>query len=245
VADDLAQLGRMDGDRIEVVYNPIERPAQISTNPAAESAWGCEGRRILSVGSLKPQKNQQLLIEAFSRLRDKSARLMILGDGPLHDALRQRAAELGVGDRVIMPGFFADPWPFYASADVFALSSDYEGFANVVVEAMAAGLKVVSTDCPHGPCEILEGGRLGRLVPCADAPALASAIEDALIDRSSGRSLVARQYLPGVVAAKYLRLLMGSDCRARNGDEPVADGKAREVCRTGESDSSLADEPAD
>ena len=83
-----------------------------------------------------------------------------------------------------MPGFFLDPWPFYAAADLFVLSSDYEGFANVVAEALYAGLRVVSTDCVAGPREILDRGRYGTLVPVRDVDALARAIDSAFDQRA-------------------------------------------------------------
>jgi glycosyltransferase involved in cell wall biosynthesis len=107
---------------------------------------------------------------------------MIVGHGALRASLEQRAVELGIADRVVFPGFTLNLWPFLASAELFVLSSDYEGLPLVLAEAMHAGLKVVSTDCMSGPAEMLDGGRFGRLTPCGDAKALAVAIEAALIE---------------------------------------------------------------
>ena len=179
-ADDLAALSGIERSRIEVVYNPISPPKRIASNPKIEALWGGKGPRVLTVGALKEQKNHALLLDAFARLSDRDAKLMILGQGHLRGALERRAAELGIADRVIFPGFAVDPWPFYASADLFLLSSDYEGFAIVIAEALYAGLKVVSTDCPAGPREILDGGRFGTLVPVGDAAALAEAMARSL-----------------------------------------------------------------
>jgi glycosyltransferase involved in cell wall biosynthesis len=179
-ADDLAQLAGMTRDRIEVIYNPISGPDRIVPSEAAESAWGGDGSRIITIGNLKAVKNHALLVRAFALLNKADARLMILGEGPERRALEIQARELGIADRVILPGFAADPWPFYRSADLFVLSSDYEGYGNVLAEAMLAGLPVVSTDCPGGPREILAEGRYGRLVPVGDAEALAAAIGEAL-----------------------------------------------------------------
>lgn len=181
-ADDLAALSRIPRERIEVIYNPISPPARIAANAAAEALWPGTGPRIITVGNLKEQKNHALLLDAFARLDRADARLMILGQGHLRDRLEAQARALGIADRVVFPGFAVDPWPYLASADLFVLSSDYEGFPLVLAEAMQAGLKVVSTDCLSGPAELLDGGRYGRLVPCGDPRALAEAIDAALAD---------------------------------------------------------------
>ena len=183
-ADDLAAISGLDRDRIDVVYNPVAAPPSIvDVPPEVERLWGGEGggARILTVGSLKPQKNHALLIGAFARIaRNRPATLIILGEGSLRHELEEVAAAEGVADRVMMPGFALDPWPYFASADVFALSSDYEGFGLVLVEAMFIGLPVVSTDCQSGPREILDDGRFGALTPVGDEAAMAEAIEAAL-----------------------------------------------------------------
>ena len=181
-ADDLAAISGIARDRIEVVYNPVAAPpSPVLVPPAIEEMWGKGEARILTVGSLKYQKNHAMLIRAFAVLaRKKPARLVIVGEGPLRGELEQVAVSEGVADRVTMPGFTLDPWPYFASADVFALSSDYEGFGLVLVEAMFSGLPVVSTDCQSGPREILDGGRFGALTPVGDVAALADAIETAL-----------------------------------------------------------------
>ena len=175
-ADDLARLSRIPRDRIEVIFNPITPPKVIATNAEVEALWGDATDRIITTGSLKEQKNHALLLQAFAMLDRPGAKLMILGEGHLRAMLEEKARALGIADRVLMPGFALDPWPFLASAELFVLSSDYEGFGNVLPEAMCAGLRVVSTDCPSGPSEILEGGAFGRLVRPGDAEALAQAI---------------------------------------------------------------------
>lgn len=182
-ARDLAALTGLRRGAIELVYNPISPPAAIRATKEAEILWAGARHRIVSAGSLKPQKNHALLLRAFARMARQDATLMILGEGPLRPDLERLAAELGIADRILLPGFRIDPWPFFASASLFVLSSDYEGFANVVLEAMAAGLPVVSTDCPSGPAEILDHGRFGTLVPVGDEAALAQAMAHALGDR--------------------------------------------------------------
>ncbi|MFN3591959.1 MAG: glycosyltransferase, partial [Thermaurantiacus sp.] len=165
--------------------------------------------RILTAGRMKPQKNHALLIRAFARLELPSARLAILGDGRSEAATRALVAEMDLQTRVLMPGFVADPGPWLRSADLFVLSSDYEGFGNVLVEALAAGLPIVSTDCPFGPAEILEHGCYGRLVPVGDEGALAAAMADALAedhDRAALRRRAA-DFAPDVAARRYASLL--------------------------------------
>lgn len=211
-AEDAARLSNIPGDRFTVIPNPIPAPpGAIETSSGIERLWAGNEPRILAVGSLKRAKNHALLIRAFAQLAaTRPAKLMILGEGELRRELEELARSLGVGDRVLMPGFAADPWPYYASAGLFVLSSDFEGFGNVLVEAMHAGLPVVSTNCPAGPAEILGHGRYGTLVPCGDADLLASAIAEA-IDRKFDASLLkqrAQEFRPERAVESYLRLLL-------------------------------------
>jgi glycosyltransferase involved in cell wall biosynthesis len=181
-ADDLARVSGLPRQCFEVIYNPIEPPPEIESTPEIEELWGDAGQRIITVGSLKEQKNHALLLRAFAQLVPKrpSAKLMILGEGAVRPQLEALARDLGIADRLVMPGFALDPWPYLASASLFVLSSDYEGFPLVLAEAMYAGLPLVSTDCLSGPAELLDGGRFGRLVPCGDSDALAAAMDRAL-----------------------------------------------------------------
>lgn len=211
-ADDLAGLSGLGRERFEVIYNPVfARDA--ATTPEIETMWGAADGRIINVGSLKAQKNQALLIRGFAQVRKvRAARLMILGAGELEAELRQLSGSLGVADDVIFAGFVSNPWPYYASADLFALSSDYEGFGNVLVEAMHSGLPVVATDCESGPREILDGGRYGRLVPVGDERALADAMLAGLDRPTDTMRLRQRaEELSGKgTADRYLELLLGN-----------------------------------
>jgi glycosyltransferase involved in cell wall biosynthesis len=212
-AQDLAGLSGLRRDRFEVVHNPVFPPdAALKTSPEIEALWGAANGRIIHVGSLKREKNQTLLIRSFARLRQaRPARLMILGSGALEHELKDLARSLGVLDDVIFVGFQANPWPHYASAELFALSSDYEGYPLVLVEAMLSGLPVVSTDCESGPREILDGGKFGRLVPVGDEQALADAMQAALDHPTAAKALVKRaERLSGrSTADRYLELLLG------------------------------------
>jgi len=212
VVRDMARLAGMRPDLFEVIHNPVRS----STLPSAEARqeaerlWGCPGGgRILTVGSFKAQKNQRLLLQAFARLDQTNTRLMLLGQGELEQELRRLAEQLGISRRVIFAGFQSDPTAYYRSADVFVLSSDYEGFGNVIVEALANGLPVVSTDCPSGPSEILDGGTFGALVPPGDASALAAAIQAALSSPTNPEALQRRaaDFSVETAAARYLKLI--------------------------------------
>lgn len=212
VARDSSALGFLKCESFDVVYNPV--PLALPQNEPEEQVeklWGdWKGHRIITVGTLKRQKNHALLIRAFRRLLDVfDAKLMILGAGDLFEATAELARVEGVSDRVVMPGATSNPVPFYHSADLFVLSSDYEGFGNVVVEALGCGLPVVSTNCPSGPAEILENGRYGRLVPVGDADALAKAMAEAL-DAKHDRDALRRraaEFSPERATDQYLRLL--------------------------------------
>jgi glycosyltransferase involved in cell wall biosynthesis len=144
-ADDLARISGLDRNSLEVVYNPVDHPpADLKFTPGIIHLWGDAEIRILNVGTLKPQKNQALLLRSFARaFGGTKAKLMILGQGPLRSQLASEAQELGISDQVIMPGFTTDAWPFYASADLFTLSSDYEGYPLVLIEALRCGLPIV------------------------------------------------------------------------------------------------------
>lgn len=209
VAADLARLCRLPAQAVEAIHNPVPLPAPIDASRPHH--WGeGQGRRVLTVGTLKRQKNQRLLIEAFARICTPQDRLAIVGEGEERRALEQAADDLGIRQQVLLPGFSATPEDWYASADLFVLSSDYEGFANVVAEALGHGVTVVSTDCPSGPAEILEG--VGRLVPVGDIAALAESMEAALAmpdvpDLARAR---AAAFAPAAIALKYRALLLGS-----------------------------------
>jgi glycosyltransferase involved in cell wall biosynthesis len=129
-----------------------------------------------------PQKDFTTLIRAFAKVRQqRPCRLMILGEWSGHKAvLDALIQELQIEADVELPGFVYNPYPYMAQASVFALSSRYEGFGNVLVEAMAVGTPVVATNCESGPAEILEHGKYGPLVPVGDADALAEAIVQTL-----------------------------------------------------------------
>jgi glycosyltransferase involved in cell wall biosynthesis len=214
-ADDLARLSGLDPERIRVIHNPLvggteTGPAVIHERPPARW-WHGEHKRILAVGMLRPIKDYPTLLRAFAALRSRvPARLLILGDGDCRGELERLAMELGIAEALDMPGFIEDPTPYFRHADLHVLSSSGEGFGNVIVEALAAGTPVVSTDCRSGPREILGDGRYGRLVPVGDPLAMAEAMAAALEadhDRAALRARAA-EFSIAAGAARYLDLLL-------------------------------------
>lgn len=214
-ADDLAALSGLPRDSLEVVYNPVPPPPAPTAVAVAEAKalWGSgDGARIISVGTLKHQKNHALLIRAFALLRqERAARLMIVGEGERRSDLAALAQSLDVADDVLLVGFRREPWALVAAADLFALSSDYEGFGNVLVEAMRLGVRIVTTDCPSGPAEIVDDGRYGELVPVNDPAALAAGMARALSAPQAPDRLRDRaEAVSGIGAVdRYVELLFG------------------------------------
>lgn len=212
VADDIAALSGIPRSRFNVIFNPIGPPSAASSpDNGADTLWGqSNAKRILTVGRFKAQKNHRLLIHAFGKLIESiDARLMILGTGELMEETKKFAQAEGLSDRILIPGQVDDTTPYYRSADLFVLSSDYEGFGNVLVEALACGLPVVSTDCRSGPAEILENGRYGILVPVGDADALARGMAAAFAACHDRKALMQRaaEFAPSTAVEKYIQLL--------------------------------------
>ena len=215
VADDLRAQAPRAATKIITIYNPVVAPG-LSEQAAApvEHPWFGDGGApvILAAGRLAPQKDYPTLLRAFAEVvRSRSARLVILGQGPERESLLELAARLGIEDRFDLPGFDVNPFRYMARASVFVLSSRYEGFPNVLAQAMACGAPVVSTDCRSGPSEMLEGGRWGRLVPVGDWRAMARAIVETLDDPLPSEELRARASVYSVEASveRYLEVLLG------------------------------------
>jgi len=195
VADDLASIIHLRRDAISVIYNPVVTKGLIGKSlEKLDHPWFSAGQPpvIVAAGRFCPQKDFPTLLNAFYRLRRKRpVRIIVLGEGECRTELERLVRELGIEEDVALPGFVSNPFAYMRNASIFVLSSAWEGFGNVLVEAMACGTPVVSTDCPSGPAEILEGGRWGRLVPVGDDVALASAMAAAL-DETDRPDVVAR-----------------------------------------------------
>lgn len=233
-ARDLARLSGMRERAITTIYNPVPTPRLGKLGREQEQLWGGAEARFLSVGTLKDQKNHALLIDSFATIaKTMDAKLIIIGDGPLRTELQRRIDDLGLGRRIELAGYVGDPSPYYASANLFVLSSDYEGFALVLVEALHHGLKVVSTDCPDGPAEILAGGKFGRLAAVGNAAELAEAMIAEFNDRRDPEKQRGRaaDFSPERAADAYLAALL--DGRG-NCHEPVAEAQAEAAPNPGE-----------
>ncbi|MCP4654010.1 MAG: glycosyltransferase, partial [bacterium] len=147
---------RLDPERVVRIDNlaDVPRIEQLAAEPPAIEK-SPEVFTVVHAGRLCEQKNQAMLLSAFSHLRHRSAELWILGEGPLEDRLRATAEGLGIADRVRWLGFQSNPYPFYRAADCCALTSDFEGLPNVVIEAMICGTPAVATRCRFGPEELI------------------------------------------------------------------------------------------
>lgn len=171
------------------IYNPInfERLNFFAKQPAIIKL---EGKYIIAVGRLEQQKRLDRLIQAYADSKLKyEAKLLILGEGSLRTQLQEQIKKLGLFDRVIMPGNIENPHPNIAAAEFLALSSDHEGFPMVLIEALAIGKPVISTDCATGPNEIIQHGQNGLLVPVENTLALRDALDELYFNKAL------RQYL--------------------------------------------------
>jgi glycosyltransferase involved in cell wall biosynthesis len=165
---------------------------------------------ILGAGRLTLQKDFQTLLKAFAQLRkNRPCRLIILGDGRQKSPLTELAEQLGISADLAFPGFTSNPYAYMRRADLFALSSRWEGSPNVLTEAMALGIPVVSTDCPSGPNEILDQGRIAPLVPVGDHQALAEAMLQVLDSPPKKERLrdAVTDYHAEISASNYLKLI--------------------------------------
>lgn len=213
VADDLAERVFLSRSQIHVIPNPSIPSDFLTLAPEkpAHRFFSSGLPVVVAVGSLVPAKDYPSLLEAFSMvLQHRDMRLIILGEGAERERLEGLISHLGIQDVVDLPGFVAPPWPFMASSSIFVLSSAWEGLPTVLVEALALGCRIVSTDCRNGPSEILEGGRHGELVPVGAPSEMATAIVRAL-DRpldGAAQKIRARDFMPAPCLNAYLPLLL-------------------------------------
>ena len=216
VADDLCELLPPVSHKVATIYNPVVRPDIVNqAKVPVEHPWFNAGSSpvILSAGRLTMVKDHATLLRAFAEVRRlRPARLVILGVGPERENLLELADGLNVSQHVDLPGFDVNPFAYMSRASVFVLSSRYEGFPNVLAQAMACGTPVVSTDCRSGPSEILEDGKWGHLVPVGDWRAMAEAILGTLDHPIQSDRLVLRASAFSAEASvdRYLEILSGN-----------------------------------
>lgn len=181
VAAELAGIGGLSDGRVLTISNPVVGPDFLDRcQEPVDHGWFQQSKQptFVTAGRLVSQKDHETMIQALSiHRRHVDSRLIILGVGPLRQALEQQVAQLGLKDAVDFAGFRSNALPYFRSADAFLLSSRAEGFGNVIVEALGCGTPVISTNCEHGPAEILDNGRYGVLVEPRNAAALAAAMD--------------------------------------------------------------------
>lgn len=184
VADDLKNVLSLSEDKVKVIYNPVvDNELLQKADHFVQHEWFQKGSPpvIIAVGRLIKAKDYPTLLWAFGEVkREMDCRLIILGEGEERKPLEHLAEQLGVSKYLWMPGFVNNPYKYMKRAKVFVLSSRWEGLPTVLVEALACGITVISTDCPSGPREILKNGKYGRLVPVGDFSKLAQEIKEAL-----------------------------------------------------------------
>jgi glycosyltransferase involved in cell wall biosynthesis len=215
VKEDLQARFGIPAERIHVIYNPceIDQVQRLAREePDLPIDWSVP--TVVAAGRLSAQKGFRCLLQAFAIVAHaRPCQLLILGEGEERPALTQLAADLRIADRVLMPGFQPNPFAYMARGHMLVLSSLWEGFGNVIVEAMACGIPTLSTDCPSGPGEIISDGVNGLLVPPADPIALSEAMarllgDDDLRSRLSqaGRAR-ALEFSPKIIIPQYEAVL--------------------------------------
>jgi glycosyltransferase involved in cell wall biosynthesis len=187
IKSDLISAFGISEDKVQTIYNPIalNRISSLATE-SPEHRFFFEDRKpvVIAMGRLTPQKGFDILLKAFSRvISDIDARLIIMGEGRQRAYLESLIRDIDIADKVSLAGFQKNPYAFLSQSDIFVLSSQYEGLPMAILEAMACGVPVVSTDCMSGPREILQNGRCGSLIPVGNETALANAIMRLLKDK--------------------------------------------------------------
>lgn len=218
VAEDASTFLGLPRDRMDVIYNPVVRPELFDqAKLPIDHKWFQAGEApvLIAIGRLTPAKDFPTLIRAFALVSStRPARLLIFGEGEERPALESLVRDLNLEDSVMLPGFVDNPYAYLARAKMFVLSSLYEGLPTALIEALALGKSIVSTDCRSGPREILHDGAYGRLVPVGNVEVLANAIHDELDE--GPRDLpedICRIFTEESAVNKYLELMSNIVCK--------------------------------
>jgi len=213
VADDFSKRTGIERKNIRVIYNPVfnqEKIKETSTYiPSFEMIKG-KKRYIIAAARFTEQKDLFTLIKAFAIVRETmDISLLLLGDGPQREELENYIQELSIEEYVLLPGYVKNPEYFIKDASAYVLSSKWEGFGNVLVEAMGVGTPVISTDCPSGPAEILDNGKYGELVPVSAPKEMAQAIICTLKEPIKAECLKkrAKDFSVPKIAEEYLQYI--------------------------------------
>lgn len=207
VAKNLTEHTTVSAEQVRQIYNPIDvQKVQKLRQEEVDSDVFDNHPVLVGCGRLEEQKGFRYFIEALPDIHEEypDAQIVLLGDGTLRRDLKEQAKELNINDRVHFFGFVDNPYKYMRAADVFVLSSLWEGFGNVVVEALACGIPIVSTDCPYGPGEILQDGNWGTLIQTEDSRAIAGSV---------------------------IRVLQGNENFNRNGEKRAEDFRPANICR--------------
>jgi len=213
VAEDVRKITNLATEKMEVIRNPVITPEMtaLASEPIDHPWFATQDIPvILGAGRFTRQKDFITLIKAFALVKKQiDCRLVILGAGQLQEKYQLLAKELKVTESISLPGFMQNPYPYMHQASLFVLSSAWEGSPNVLSEALALGTPVVSTDCPSGPKEVLQNGRIGPLVPVGDMEKLANAIVKTLTNPPSEALLksAVEEYCVEKSAQHYLAAL--------------------------------------
>lgn len=219
VADDLARTISLPRDKIKVIYNPVDYKVihRLAKAPVNHPWLQVEGKRVvIAIGRFCEQKDFPTLIKAFALVsKEIDSRLIILGQGESQGQMVKLIESLGLSEKVSLPGFTSNPFAYMSKADVFVLSSRWEGLGNVLIEALVCGVPIIATDCPYGPSEILENGKFGRLVQVGDSKQMA--IEILKVLRGNVLNVNFKKALAKFdemsITNKYLELLIPGQCK--------------------------------
>jgi len=226
VADSLDQLFKLN-PKVRVIYNGLDlEEIEKKSREEISHPWFNHAQPIaVTAGRLVNQKGFVHLLEAVKLVNDKTPlRLLIMGDGKLKEELKKRTEELGIKDKVDFLGVKKNPFAYMARCNLFVLSSLYEGLPNVLVEAMALGLPVISTNCPYGPSEIIEDGKNGILVPVKNPRAISEAVLKVLGDNQlrdklrKEAKIRARDFSLDNMISEYAELFLSLSARHKTGE---------------------------
>ncbi|MBE0472417.1 MAG: glycosyltransferase [Methyloprofundus sp.] len=211
---DLVGNGLTNKNKVSVIRNPVLVPNYEKSKSAhVDEDWfrRSDLKVVLSVGRFHPQKNFLFLISVFKEVyhENQSARLMIVGEGEEKQCLLDQIKKEGLTEVVKLVEFQGNIYPYYENADLFALTSEWEGFGNVLVEALSVGLPVVSTNCPGGPKMILKNGKYGMLIPLGDKQAYVDALLKSLESPAKSQDSIeyAKRFTVESVAKDYLEVM--------------------------------------
>ncbi len=216
IREDLVKNIRIPDEKVRRIYNPIDT-TELSRKSQAplNHPWFIPNAPpvVMAVGRLVPQKGFDTLLQAFATVRQRIlARLMILGEGPLRKQLETTVRQCKLSEDVLLPGFSPNPYPYIKQSALFVLSSRWEGFPNVLLEALALKACIVATDCHTGPREILATAQnAARLVPVGNAPALATAMLSILTNPPTPRAIqtqAIQRFAPAHIVPAYLDVLL-------------------------------------